>query len=61
MSGFPEDDNQRAIIKKIILDERAEAREILLEVEGNEGLLAESERRRDIATNNPNVIFTRSR
>ena len=61
VSGFAEDDNQRAIIKKIILDERAEAREILLDVEGNEGLLAESERRRDIATNNPNVIFTRSR
>jgi len=57
VSGFSKDDNQREIIKQLIYDERALAREILAEIKGNEGLTDESNKRREIARENPNEIF----
>jgi hypothetical protein len=57
VSGFGQDDNQRAIIKSIILKERERARSLLLAIKGNEGLLDESIKRAAIARENPNQIL----
>lgn len=57
VSGFGKNDNQRAIIKNIILEQRGIARDLLLAIKGNESLLDESIKRAEIPRQNPTEIF----
>jgi hypothetical protein len=57
VSGFGKNDNQRAIIKNIILEQRGIARDLLLAIKGNESLLDESIKRAEIPRQHPTEIF----